>query len=132
MPKYLCYYWVSSFFCINFICTIYEFESHSLRGVLDATSCDKLYQRIVVGRWFFPGTAVSSTNKADRHDIATILLKVALNTITLTPHLYVENDNSSRYCFISILMYNTYIFINHSKWKLGCMGSMESMSHDVW
>jgi hypothetical protein len=31
-----------------------------------------------------PGPPVSSTNKADRHDISEILLKVALNTIT--PH----------------------------------------------
>jgi hypothetical protein len=30
---------------------------------------------------------VSSTNKADRHDITEILLKVALNTITLPPDL---------------------------------------------
>ena len=30
---------------------------------------------------FPPGTLVSSTNKTDRHDIAEILLKVALNTI---------------------------------------------------
>ena len=30
----------------------------------------------------FPGTLVSSTNKTDRHDIAEILLKVALSTIT--------------------------------------------------
>jgi hypothetical protein len=29
-----------------------------------------------------PGTPVSSSNKIDRHDIAEILLKVALNTIT--------------------------------------------------
>ena len=29
-------------------------------------------------------TPVSSTNKTDRHDITEILLKVALNTITLT------------------------------------------------
>ena len=35
---------------------------------------------------FFPGTPVSSTNKTDRHDITEILLKVALNTITLTIH----------------------------------------------
>jgi hypothetical protein len=35
-------------------------------------------------RWFSPGTPVSSTNKTDRHDITEILLKVALNTITLT------------------------------------------------
>jgi hypothetical protein len=32
------------------------------------------------------GTPVSSTNKTDRHDITEILLKVALNTITLTPN----------------------------------------------
>jgi hypothetical protein len=30
------------------------------------------------------GTPVSSTNKTDRQDITEILLKVALNTITLT------------------------------------------------
>jgi hypothetical protein len=34
--------------------------------------------------WFSPGPPVSYTNKTDRHDIAEILLKVALNTITLT------------------------------------------------
>jgi len=33
---------------------------------------------------FSPGTPVSSTNKTDCHDITEILLKVALNTITLT------------------------------------------------
>jgi hypothetical protein len=33
------------------------------------------------GRWFSPGTPASSTTKTDRHDIAEILLKVALNTI---------------------------------------------------
>ena len=32
----------------------------------------------------FPGTPVSSINKTDRHDIAEILLKVALNTIKQT------------------------------------------------
>jgi hypothetical protein len=34
---------------------------------------------------FSPGTHVSSTNKTDRHDIAEILLTVALNTITPNP-----------------------------------------------
>jgi len=38
----------------------------------------------MVGLWFFPDTPVSSTNKTDRHDITEILLKVALNTITIT------------------------------------------------
>jgi hypothetical protein len=31
-------------------------------------------------RWFSPGTLASSTTKTGRHDIAEILLKVALNT----------------------------------------------------
>jgi hypothetical protein len=30
------------------------------------------------GRWFSPGTAASSTIKTGRHDIAEMLLKVAL------------------------------------------------------
>jgi len=32
------------------------------------------------GRWFSPGTPASSTTKTGRHDIAEILLQVALNT----------------------------------------------------
>jgi len=39
----------------------------------------------VAGRWFSPGTPMSSTSKTDRHDITEILLKVALHPITLTP-----------------------------------------------
>jgi hypothetical protein len=34
--------------------------------------------------WFSSGTPVSSTNKTNRNDIVEILLKVALNTLTLT------------------------------------------------
>ena len=37
----------------------------------------------MAGRWFSPGTPVSSTNKTDLDDIKVILLNVALNTITL-------------------------------------------------
>jgi hypothetical protein len=32
------------------------------------------------GRWVSPGTPASSSTKTGRHDIAEILLKVALNT----------------------------------------------------
>jgi hypothetical protein len=39
---------------------------------------------LAAGRWFSPGTPVSSTNKTDRHDISEILLKVAPNTIKPT------------------------------------------------
>ena len=38
----------------------------------------------LTGWWFSPGTLVSSTNKSDHHDIAEILLKVALNTLNQT------------------------------------------------
>ena len=40
--------------------------------------------QLSTGWLFFPGTPLFSTNKTDRNDIAEILLKVALNTITLT------------------------------------------------
>jgi hypothetical protein len=33
------------------------------------------------GRWFSPGISASSTTKTSHHDIAEILLEVALNTI---------------------------------------------------
>ena len=45
------------------------------------TVCDKVCQWFAVGVWFSPGTPISSTNKTYSHDIAEILLKVALNTI---------------------------------------------------
>ena len=58
-----------------------------LRGsVFDTTINDKVCQWLATGRWFSPGTLVSSTNKTDPHDITEILLKVALKTITLTPN----------------------------------------------
>ena len=50
-------------------------------GFLYTTLCDKVCQWLATGRWFSSGSPVSSTNKADRHDITDILLKVALNTI---------------------------------------------------
>ena len=43
-----------------------------------AAASDKVYQLFAHGRWFSPGTPVSSTTKTGRHDIAEILLKVAL------------------------------------------------------
>jgi hypothetical protein len=41
---------------------------------------DNVYQLLAHGRWFSQGIPASSTTKTDRHDIAEILLKVALNT----------------------------------------------------
>ena len=46
-----------------------------------AAASDNVYQLLAHGRWFSSGTPASSTTKTGRHDIAEILLKVALNTI---------------------------------------------------
>jgi hypothetical protein len=43
-----------------------------------AAASDKGYQLLAHGRWFSPGTPASFTTKIGRHDIAEILLKVAL------------------------------------------------------
>jgi len=62
---------------------------------------------------FFSGTPVSSTNKTDRHDITEILLKVVLNTITLTLSLRF-------YIFIYIRQIVPVRFLNDfncSKWQ---------------
>jgi hypothetical protein len=45
-----------------------------------AAASDKVYQLLAHGRWFSSSTPASSTTKTDRHDIAEILLKVALNS----------------------------------------------------
>jgi hypothetical protein len=54
-----------------------------LKGVLETTLCDN-----VCDLWggFLWVLLVSSTNKTDRHDITELVLKVALNTIPLTPY----------------------------------------------
>jgi hypothetical protein len=45
-----------------------------------AAASDKVYQLLAHGQWFSLGTPASSTTKTGHHDIAEILLKVALNT----------------------------------------------------
>jgi hypothetical protein len=48
---------------------------HSTRS-----ASDNVHQLLAHGWWFSPGTSASSTTKTGRHDIAEILLKVALST----------------------------------------------------
>ena len=55
-----------------------------------AAARDKVYQLLSHGQWFSPGTPASFTTKTGRHDIAEILLKVALNT---------QKNNSKKYIF---------------------------------
>jgi hypothetical protein len=60
--------------------------------IVDPTLCDKVCQCLAAGRCFSPGIPVSSTDKTECHNIIEILLKVALNTITLTPTLLLFNE----------------------------------------
>jgi hypothetical protein len=70
-----------------------------------AAASDKVHQLLAHGRWFSPGTPVSSTTKTGRHDIAEVLLKVALNTIYQSINLF--NDN------FQYFMYN-YVYFSFS------------------
>ena len=52
---------------------------------------DKVYQLLAHGQWFSPGTPASFTTKTGRHDIAEILMKVALkHQISNQNEMYTE------------------------------------------
>jgi hypothetical protein len=103
--------------CLLIICMSYTIFQSNLW--LHKTT-DKVCQWLATGRWFSPGTPVSSTNKIDSHDIAEILLKVAISTITppifcikqLTTYLRsVNTDCQSRSVMICILLLHySYLF----------------------
>jgi hypothetical protein len=65
-----------------------------------AAASDKVYQLLAHGRWFSPGIPASSTTKTGRHDIAEILLKVAL--------IHLKSIKSNRHkvtCSLSVMLY---------------------------
>jgi hypothetical protein len=49
---------------------------------------DKVYQLLVHGRWFSPGTPASSTTKTGRHDIAEILLYYFYCNLLFFPEIF--------------------------------------------
>jgi hypothetical protein len=57
-----------------------------------AAASDKICQLLAHSRWLSPGTLASSTTKTGRHDIAKILLKVALNTKNQIKNLIIFGD----------------------------------------
>jgi hypothetical protein len=56
-----------------------------------AAASDKVYQLLAHDRWFSPGTPASSTTKTGSHDIAELLLKVALNSKNQKINHYISN-----------------------------------------
>ena len=81
--------------------------------VLDTTLCDNVCRWLTIGRWFSPGTSVSSTNKTERHDITEILSKVALNTIILNLKHIIVNV-----CLIITFSSDTWKMISAIAWLL--------------
>ena len=89
-----------------------------------AAASDKVYQLLAYGRWFSPGTLASSTTKTGRHDIAEVLLKVALNTKNQSINLLIVKsmriyDIYSPYKFLGIEFWNFTFWMKHtySWWK---------------
>jgi hypothetical protein len=75
--------WIYNYICNQCLLPLMLWIRISIRARCTRL-CVKACQWLATGRWFSPGTPVSSTNKTDRHDIIQILLKVALNTIKQT------------------------------------------------
>jgi len=94
--------------CLSPLTRLWVGTPCSWRGVLDTTICDKVCQWLAAGRWFSPGTPVSSANKADRHDITEILLKVAWNTINQTK----PNHTQSTIWSVDSILLNKHFTIN--------------------
>ena len=66
----------------------------------------------MTGRWFSPGTAVTSTNKTDHHDITEICLKVALNTITIDENVHVRLSDDVKMQIYPLISHFSIIIIN--------------------
>ena len=79
----------------------------------------------MVGAWFTPGTPASSTTKTGPHDIAEILLKVALNTknqIKSNQILIVANTNvDSLVVFVFLNRLKTYCFFFCKMYRKGIL-----------
>jgi membrane-anchored protein YejM (alkaline phosphatase superfamily) len=64
-----------------------EFQREKMNGLIKNKKYNQESRTTVInlaGRWFSPDTHVSSTNKTDHHNIAEILLNMALNIVNQT------------------------------------------------
>jgi hypothetical protein len=75
--------WIYNYICNQCISPLMLWVRISIRA-RSTVLCDKVCRWLATDRWCSPCPPVSSTNKTDRHDIAEILSKVALNTIKQT------------------------------------------------
>ena len=85
------------------------FVNYKKRCTRLAAASDNVYQLLAHGRWFSPGTLASSTTKTGRHDIAEILLKVALNIINHSG-LFEFDDQRNPFALVVLLTIKETIF----------------------
>jgi hypothetical protein len=79
----------------------------------------KVYQLLAHGQWFSPGTPASPTTKAGRHDIAEILLKVALK------HQKSKFNQVNKY-------FDTYELMNFIECKINLYTLCNAENHRPW
>ena len=82
--------WIYNYLCNRCLSPLMLWVRITLRERC-TTFCDKVFQWLAAGLWFSLGPPVSATNKTDRHDIAEILLKVALSTIKPTNQPFTQS-----------------------------------------
>ena len=103
--------WIYNYLCNQWLSPLMLWVRIPLRrGVFDITLCDKVCQWFTGGQWFSPGTPVSSTNKADHHDITEILLKVALNTIN--HHKQAIKNSCPIFQTSSLLVFHVFMMVD--------------------
>ena len=113
--------WIYNYLCNQCLSTLTLWVWILLRrGVLNTTLCDKFCLWLERDRLFSPGPPVSSTNKTDCHIIIEILLKVALNTITITLTLvciWLCNRKTFEHKFLLpfLVLYNLLVGENRKK-----------------
>jgi hypothetical protein len=79
-----------------------------------AAASDKVYQLLAHGRWFSLGTSASSTTKTGRHDIAEILLKVALNTQKINQYfIAIICSNPIKFAYNGLFEIKKFVCYNH-------------------
>ena len=87
--------WIYNYLCNQCLLPLkFELESHSCRGVLDAPLCDKVCQWFPICRWFSTCNPVFPNNKTNSNDITEVLLKMALNIMTLNSNTDSDDLNA--------------------------------------
>jgi hypothetical protein len=83
-----------------------------------AVESDKVYQLLAHGQWLSPDTPASSSTKTGCHDIAEILLKVALNTKNQSINHIVALIVFYSISILSFFYYNVHLFTHHYPYLL--------------